>query len=65
MIIFYIVTIHLLFLITIPCNRDYWWLFLDIAASGLGIDKAPTKECGIISDEAHLIGRAKEKYEGM
>jgi hypothetical protein len=23
------------------------------------------EECGIISDEAHLIGRAKEKYEGM
>jgi hypothetical protein len=37
----------------------------DIAASDLGIDRAPTKECGVISDEAHLIGRAKEKYEGM
>jgi hypothetical protein len=31
---------------------------------GLG-QKAPTKDCGVISDEAHLIGRAREKYEGM
>lgn len=35
----------------------------DISASGLGIDRAPYNECGVISDEANLIGMAKQKYD--
>ena len=34
----------------------------NITDTDLGIHETPSNECGIISDEAHLIERAKKKY---
>ena len=35
----------------------------NITATGLGIHDVPNIECGIISDEAKLVGRAKQKFD--